>query len=232
MISDNRALTCGAYKTDKNGNPDPSVTGTPHYHGKDLFKICSDNFCEVTVGYNDFVANECDCSKKIIRTWHVFENCEDITFSNLITYFQVIEIHDLIPPIPVPPTNFTVYTDGLTCSTLVNLPSLTITDNCSDKFKVDIIYPGGVLNDSNGGIVRLEAGSNDIIYNVYDKCNNLTTVTLNVKVIDKTPPVVICQRNTVVSLPPSGEAIVPALVFDSGSYDDCQINGFEVKRKF
>ena len=232
LISDNSALTCGAYKTDKNGNPDPSVTGTPHYHGKDLFKICSDNFCEVTVGYNDFVANECDCSKKIIRTWHVFENCEDITFSNLITYFQVIEIHDLIPPIPVPPTNFTVYTDGLTCSTLVNLPSLTITDNCSDKFKVDIIYPGGVLNDSNGGIVRLEAGSNDIIYNVYDKCNNLTTVTLNVKVIDKTPPVVICQRNTVVSLPPSGEAIVPALVFDSGSYDDCQINGFEVKRKF
>lgn len=232
LISDNSALTCGAYKTDKNGNPDPSVTGTPHYHGKDLFKICSDNFCEVTVGYNDFVATECDCSKKIIRTWHVFENCEDITFSNLITYFQVIEVHDLIPPIPVPPSNITVNTDGHTCSALVNLPTLSITDNCSDKFKVDIIYPGGILSDTNGGIVRLEAGSNDIVYNVYDKCNNLTTVTLNVNVLDKTPPVVICQRNTVVSLPPSGEAKIPALAFDSGSYDDCQINSFEVKRKF
>ena len=232
LISDNSALTCNAFKLDEHGNPHPSVSGTPMYHDRDLFAICSDNFCEVTVGYNDFVMADDGCYKKIIRTWHVFENCEEITFANIITHVQTIEIHDLIPAIPVPPVNFTVNTDGLYCSAMVKIPELTITDNCSDEFRVDIFYPGGSMLNSNGGNVRLNAGINDIKYMIYDKCNNLTEVELEVTVVDKTPPVAICQMNTVVSLPPAGEAFVPALVFNSASYDDCNIGKFEVKRMF
>ncbi|MGE5355239.1 MAG: SdrD B-like domain-containing protein [Deltaproteobacteria bacterium] len=232
LISDNSALTCNAYKLDKNGNPHPSVTGTPLYFGKDLFTICNYNFCEVTVGYNDFIAASNDCYKKIIRTWHVFENCEDITFDNIITHIQIIEIHDLIPPIPELPDNFTVTTDGYNCSALVNIPSLNIKDNCSTMFKVNINYPGGFLENSNGGSVRLYEGKNHIRYTIYDQCNNFSIVDLNITVVDKTPPVAICQRNTVVSLLPTGEAFVPALSFNSGSYDDCQIDRFEVKRMF
>jgi uncharacterized repeat protein (TIGR01451 family) len=232
LISDNSALTCNAFKTDSHGNPHPSVTGTPLYHGKDLFTICNDNFCEVTVGYNDFTSIDQGCYKKIIRTWHVFENCEEITISNLISHIQVIEIHDLIPPIPVPPLNFTIYTDGLNCSALAEIPALLIKDNCSDNFKVDILFPGGILENSNGGTVRLNKGINDIRYMIYDECNNLTTVDMKVTVSDKTPPVAICQRNTVVSLPPAGEAFVPALTFNSGSYDDCHLADFQVKRMF
>lgn len=232
LISNNTALTCNSYATDKNGFPDPSVTGTPKYHGKDLYTVCNDNVCGITVGYHDFYSNNDCCYKRIIRIWYVFENCDDIATNISLQYNQIIEIHDLIPPVPSLPANMYANTSGLECNAKVNLPVLTVTDNCSEEITVDIIYPGGVLKNSNGGLVTLPVGVNDITYNVYDKCNNLAQVHMTVTVADNTPPVAICQQNTIVSLNTEGEAYAPALSFDSGSYDDCQLDRFEVKRMY
>ena len=232
LVSDNSALTCNAFETDAKGNPSPSVTGTPHYHGRDLFTICSNNFCETTVGYNDFVVSDDGCVKKILRTWHVLENCENITPFNFITNVQTIEIFDRIPPTLVAPDNFTVTTDGWKCSSTVDLPALEITDNCSNEFTVNVFYPGGSLLNSNGGKVVLPVGKNTINYKVYDKCGNLSEVDLVVTVVDVTPPVAICQTNTIVSLSSGGEADVSASSFNSGSYDDCGLKEFEVRRMF
>ena len=232
LIADNTALTCNTYAVNDEGNPDPSVTGTPHYHGKDLFTICNNNFCETTVGYNDFVLTDNGCEKIIKRTWYVFENCEDITFNNIISYIQTIEIHDLIPPIPTAPDNLVVTTNGWDCNADVLLPVLEIEDNCSTQFKVDMIYPGGMKENSNGGLISLPVGIHHVIYNIYDQCDNLSQLDLTVTVLDKTAPVAVCQSNTTVSLNSFGEADAPALSFDSGSYDDCGVAGIEVRRMF
>lgn len=234
VVGNNSALTCNAYETDEDGHPLPKVTGTPFYHGKDLYTICTNNFCETTVGYNDFEVTDTCCVKRIIRTWHVFENCEDITPDNIISNVQTIEITDQIPPIPVAPENMLVTTDGLDCSATVQLPKLDVTDNCTpeDEIVVDIFYAGGNLKNSNGGVVTLPVGENIVNYKVYDKCGNLAEVSLKVKVVDKTPPIAICQTKTIVSLSNNGEADVNAKSFDSGSYDGCGITNFEVRRMF
>ena len=232
LIADNTALTCNTFEVDGSGNPAPTVTGTPYYHGKDLFTICNNNFCETTVGYHDFIVADDGCKKIIQRTWFVFENCEDITYNNIISHIQTIEIHDLIPPVPVAPANLVVTTNGWNCNADVLLPELEIKDNCSTEFRVDIIYPGGMKENSNGGLITLPVGVHHVIYNVYDQCNNLSQVDLTVTVLDKTAPVAICQTNTTVSLNSSGEADAPALAFDSGSYDDCGVAGLEVRRMF
>ncbi|MBK7466350.1 MAG: hypothetical protein IPJ43_05760, partial [Saprospiraceae bacterium] len=52
----------------------------------------------------------------------------------------------------------------------------------------------------------------------------------DVHVKDNTPPVAICDRETAVSLDRFGQAWVPAHVFDDGSYDDCHIKSFKVRR--
>ncbi len=232
LVSDNSALTCNAFEVDSKGNPAPSVTGTPTYHGKDMYTICTNNFCEITVGYNDFVVKDDGCIKSIIRTWHVLENCETVTPFSFITHIQTIEIFDRIPPIPVAPHNLYFTTDGLDCSATVDLPALEITDNCSTEFTVNVFYPGGSIMNSNGGRVTLPVGENTINYKIYDKCGNLSEVDLKVTVVDKTPPIAICQTNTIVSLSSGGEADVSALSFNSGSYDDCGLKGFEVRRMF
>jgi len=232
LIADNTALTCNTFDVDESGNPSPSVTGTPHYHGRDLYTICDNNFCETTVGYHDFIVTDNGCEKIIQRTWFVFENCEDITFYNIISHVQTIEIHDLIPPIPVAPNNLVVTTNGWDCNADVLLPALEIEDNCSTEFKVDIIYPGGMKENTNGGLISLPVGVHHVIYNVYDQCYNLTQVDLIVTVLDKTAPVAICQKNTTVSLNSSGEADAPALSFDSGSYDDCGVAKLQIRRLF
>ncbi len=168
LVSDTTALTCGAdYKLDDNGNPDPSVTGAPLYNGKNLYTVCSDNFCETSVGYYDVVLDNSCCVKVIKRRWYVFDDCTEIDFSSLKV--QTIEINDLIPPtIPTPPQNMEVTTNGYSCEANVKLPALEIEDNCSKEFVVDINYPGGFVKNSNGAEVVLPVGENLINYKVSD----------------------------------------------------------------
>ncbi|MBK9271467.1 MAG: T9SS type A sorting domain-containing protein [Saprospiraceae bacterium] len=96
--------------------------------------------------------------------------------------------------------------------------------------RIDVVYPGGVLVDQNGGRVRLPVGLDTIIYRVYDGCYNLTEDTLYVTVKDHTEPVAVCERRTVVALNDSGLNWVPAEVFDDGSFDECKLHHFEVRR--
>lgn len=53
---------------------------------------------------------------------------------------------------------------------------------------------------------------------------------MEVAVYDRTPPVAVCDRQTVVTLDRFGEVWVPGTVFDDGSYDDCHIKSMQVRR--
>lgn len=218
-----------SYPVDSEGNPDPSFTGVPTINGASIFPN-TDLSCNTVVSYNDLVLPTIEGVQKIMREWIVNEwFCNT---SNMVTYIQIIEIVDDEGPVVSDcPDDYTVSTSaGTNCEAIIILPSLTATDACGTVSAVDVVYPGGFLNNSNGGLVALPLGVNAVTYTLYDNHNNTSTCTFNVTVEDNTPPVVVCDQNTVVSLSIDGTAIVNAFSFDDGSYDDCTDVEFSVRR--
>lgn len=82
----------------------------------------------------------------------------------------------------------------------------------------------------NFRIINLPAGRTWIQYLVTDACGNIGECFTEIDVIDRTPPVAICDEFTVVTLSTNGRALVFAETFDDGSYDNCTAVTFDVRR--
>ena len=222
------------FPTDANGHPSPEYIGS-------AFTILSDGTglaiwpldilldCNLIITYEDIDLGEINCVRKIMRTWKVREWwCgTEITQSSL----QLIIITDETGPIIThPPYGFDATTGRFDCEARVLLPPVEAYDICHDQIRVDISYPGGILINQNGGYANLPVGVDTVYYRLYDACYNLTEYYIIINVRDVTEPVPVCDRNTVVSLNHSGYNWVPAEVFDDGSFDECELDYFEVRR--
>ncbi len=115
------------------------------------------------------------------------------------------------------------------CVGVADIPAISAFDACGHEIIVSIEYPYGVLNQ-NGGEIELPSGSNIITYIVSDECYNSSSCQFNVDVDDMREPVAICEPNTVVSIELDGRAEVFASSFDDGSWDECGIQDFQVRR--
>ncbi|NNF34880.1 MAG: HYR domain-containing protein [Saprospiraceae bacterium] len=220
-------LICNDYDLDEDGFPDPAITGVPTLGGEPIWPEAN-SFCQLYATYDDVLRKPNDCTKKVMRTWRVYEwYCGGVVDS---TYTQVIEINDNVAPQVTCGADITVSATFGECEATVALPPVEATDDCSETFEVDVAYPGGFLDNQNGGVVNLPFGVHEIKYYVYDECGNLDSCNLNVTVIDKTPPVAVCDQNSVVGLDIYGDAYAPASIFDDGSYDACKIDFMEVRR--
>lgn len=230
-------------KLDKNGHPHPDVTGIPTYRDTvhrspllidtiDLWPQ-GDIYCNVGVSYSDIDLGTIGCVHKIMRAWTIREwwcNQEIVR-----TCLQILEIVDREGPYVHGPYDYKVTTDGgYKCQATVNIPPAVVFDSCgkceNKPVRVDVVYPGGILKNQNGGVVILPVGIDTIYYRAYDHCYNESVDTLIITVEDKTAPVAICDRETVVSLSVDGLTHVYARTFDDGSYDDCHIDSMLVRR--
>jgi hypothetical protein len=219
---------------DANGNPSPLVTGIPFFYTYtgNFVSVWPLNLlldCNLLIQYEDIDLGEINCVRKIMRTWTVREWwCgNEITRTRL----QLLLIHDISGPIIThAPYGFDVTTGRRDCNARVQLPPIEAFDYCHGPVRVDIAYPGGILLNQNGGVVDLPGGQDTIFYRVYDACFNLTEFFIIINVHDETEPVAVCDRNTVVGLNHNGYSWVPAEVFDDGSFDECAIHHFEVRR--
>ncbi len=227
MVTEN-PLACGSFATDDSGHPHPDVTGVPMLNGDPVYPTFA-GLCNVTTGYSDNVISNDGCIIKIIRTWVVSEWwCDDSPF---LSCEQVIEIVDDQAPTFTCPDNMTVQTNGSECSATFVLPSISPIDNCNQVgLSVNMDTPVGTMTGVNGGVITLPVGSHQITYTALDVCLNASQCTIDVIVEDFTAPVAVCDQFTVVSLNEGGEAEVFASVFDDGSYDECGLLGFEVRR--
>jgi hypothetical protein len=227
--ANNCILECNAlYEKDAKGHPHPNVTGVPRLDSLSLWPSYI-FFCNISTSYEDVVILNLPCKKKIMRLWKVVEWwCGT---ANVRTHPQTIEILDTEPPVLHCPYDFTMTTaGGYNCYANALMPAVTVVDNCQDtSITVDILYPGGILNH-NGGYVQLPPGVNRVVYVANDGCGNVDSCVVFVTVIDKTPPVAVCQQQTVVTLTRNDFVSIPAEVFDDGSYDDCHIDSFLVRR--
>ena len=199
---------------------DNSNTAVPLIPGQ------SQTICGANISYTDVELPRTSCVRSIIRTWEIREWWCGI--ENVTGAIQLIEIVDNSAPVFLCPFDITVETNG-DCESNTELPTIIPTDNCSSTFEFGIDYPLGHL-DTNGGNIVLELGANTISYTVYDECYNSASCQFNITVEDHREPVAICEPFTVVALENKSSTEVFAKTFDDGSWDDCGIDEFQVRR--
>ena len=126
--------------------------------------------------------------------------------------------------VPVPPTG-TGSGSGNGTTTVVTDPSL---------IGVNVLF------DVNRGFVAsgVPRGTYTFFYNAFDCCGNTTTVPVEVRVVDATPPVAITKQDIVVSLIPNpGSTSEPGITkifaenIDNGSFDGCGAVQLEIRRE-
>ncbi|MEM6966215.1 MAG: T9SS type A sorting domain-containing protein [Bacteroidota bacterium] len=205
-----------------NPNLDPSNTGYPTLYGKN---ILDHEPCKLSVDYEDQILETCGGSYKIVRAWTIVDWCTSEVFEEN----QIIKVADKTAPIIICPTIPTVGTTTSACVGNIILPPADVTDACSE-FTVKTETPNGIIAGNGGLITGLPLGEHTITYIAADDCGNVSTCTTKVNIADNIPPIVICDEQTTVSLTSTGEAVVFAEVFDDGSYDNCGIVNYEVRR--
>ena len=222
------ALQCNDFPTDERGHPDPLFTGVPTIEGIPMYPSFVD-MCNIFVEYTDRDAGQIGCVRKIMRTWKIYEwNCMEPLDTSMT---QVIEIADTIPPELTPIDDMTISASSGNCEANAIFPPVQADDNCDGmNVDVDIVYPGGSIENNNGGNDLLPFGENLIKYYVADQCGNLDSLEYTITVIDKTRPTMVCDEKTTVGLDNSGVAYAFAENFDAGSEDACGIEGFLIRR--
>lgn len=191
------------------------------------------DLCDIYVTYEDVEFPEVKCVKKIMRTWKILEwqNCT----SRYVEFVQIIEIVDSkAPVISKLDRYYESSTNGHSCEGLFRLPKPALTDNCSSNLKYDVTYPGGFIKGAKvtdtDRFIALPVGCNEVTITAFDGCLNQSTFNFVVEVTDNTPPVAVCDQNTVIGLTTNGQAWVHASSFDDGSYDDCALSMMLVRR--
>lgn len=223
--------------TEPDGSPSPSITGYP-FDGRYSDKSLCDN---IQLTFKDSRIDICENSYKLLRQWTVINWCQDSP-NNVIDSIQVITVKDNVPPIFYCPEALS-YEVSLSssheCSLDYVVPEPDVHFECSnytwtvqyqysDHYDDCHIIPTGVfrasnVEHSNGQVIirDLPIGCVWIKYIVTDACGNHSDKICEIKVVDKTPPVVVCDEHTVVSLGSDGSASIAAKSFDDLSWDNC-----------
>ncbi len=211
-------LNCGD-STDPSVIPGPTINGQPIVNG---------GSCDIVASHADQIIDLCGGSYKIIRTYTIADWCANV----VETMHQIIMVSDQLPPSISCQNDFDAGTNSSTCGGTISLPPATVSDACSEPVTVVIQTSSGVIN-SNGGVLSNAAlGTHVVTYIATDQCGNSSSCTMNVTVGDSSGPIAICNEHTVVSLGdnPQGVTQVCAQVFDDGSFDNCGIVSYQVRR--
>lgn len=217
------------YVGDCGTSSDPDVTGWPQIGGYDLTDDAG--LCNLFLGYWDKPLEDCGGGQKILRTWTVLDWCT----LELIEATQIIKLSDTQGPVLTCPADLTVGTDFWYCYANVSVPKPLAYDVCSDVVSYSLSSSTGtIVQFGNNFVINgLELGTHYVTWTVYDLCGNSTSCTFTITVVDDVVPVANCDYHTIVSLTndgPSGITLVPAEVFDDGSYDNCGPVTFRARR--
>ena len=221
---------------------DPAVLGNT---GSGIPGNIDGEYCNYQSTHADQTLPTCGNTFKIVRTWTVFDWCTgQVVTSNPLgeDNVQIIKVADHVGPAVVrAPFTVSASIPGqhpVPCKSQGFLQPATVTDACSD-WTIRIFTPVGEANyvngvdGTNGGFIPapgLGLGTYQILYQATDECNNITEVYVNVQVVDDIVPTTICDEITDVNLSSDGLAVVPAHTFDDGSYDNCCMDEFVVRR--
>ncbi len=207
----------------------PENTGWPTVDGIEITD--ESDLCNIFVGYWDKELNECGGGRKIVRTWTVLDWCA----VEIVEAVQVIKLVDNVGPELTCPADYEVGTDFWYCYANVSVPKPGAVDECSEIASYSLTSTSGiVVSFGNNYVINgLELGTHTLTWTVSDECGNSSTCSFQITVVDDVVPVANCDQHTIVSLTndgPSGITLVPASVFDDGSYDNCGPVTFRARR--
>jgi hypothetical protein len=201
-------------------NPlDLRITGQPIVEGT---KLDITTFCDLLTSSNDQSIPICGGSKRIIRTWTVFDLCTN----DFRVFSQVIVVNDTRKPELTCPPNLQVSTVNTSCSAAVALPKATATDACSGAE----VVPSWQFGTGFGPFANVPVGTHKVTYSAKDGCSNTTTCEITVTVKDESRPTAICQSQVAVNLQNDGKARIFAASYNNGSHDNCGIDYYRVSR--
>ncbi|HJW27702.1 MAG TPA: hypothetical protein VJ508_00455, partial [Saprospiraceae bacterium] len=201
----------------------PTVNGQP---------ITDDNnVCNIFVGYWDKPLNDCGNGEKIVRTWTILDWCTQTTLECI----QVLKFSDDQAPVLTCPDDFTVGTDFWYCYASISVPKPDVNDACGSAYTLSLTSTAGtVVNYGNNFVLnQTPLGTATVTWHVVDECGNSSSCSFHITVVDDVVPVANCDQHTVVALTndgPFGVTLVPAWVFDDGSYDNCGPVTFRARR--
>lgn len=235
--SQNGGLGCPGYGLD-----DADVLALT---GSGLVSNIIGTHCNYQQSKSDQVIALCGTAFKVVRTWTVMNWCTGQVITTGVggeDNVQVIKVMDNVKPI-VTRAPYTVSANipgqhPQPCRSMGFLePPTSVTDNCS-SWTVRIIttvgeaiYVGG--NPANGGMIPapgLPLGNHNVTYQVTDACNNITSLVVPITVVDDIAPTVVCVEYTEVNITNGGSSTVFANTFSSGTYDNCCLDHYEVRR--
>ena len=233
------AFSCGEFDPD-----DLSLTGIPTLHDLDI----QNELCRIHSYYKDNIIPKCDGAYAIERTWTLHNTCTEETLEHV----QFIEVVDkTAPTIACDNGAITVVASAsyvpYSCIATVSIPPAIITDDCSQAENIHVItkiYGTNAetglkevvarVEDANGGFtVDLEYGIYEVYYQATDACGNISNNLDNACIIDvkdEVAPTPVCNGLTKLTLDKDGQGIIFAESFDNGSYDNCCIEKFQVRR--
>ena len=202
---------------DCQGSSDPVFTGNPT--GTTCFNL--------DYTYTDQFIPICGSSTKILREWTVTDWCANA----IEMHTQIIKLLDTTGPTMQQLGNISVGTNSNTCAANVNLPAIGLSDNCSGgSFDVYIQTPLGIIDGNGGLLLDAPLGNHVITYFATDGCGNESSYSLTLTVEDNIAPIAVCDIHTVVGLGFDGTALSNAMTFDDGSWDNCGIVEYKVRR--
>ncbi len=222
-----------------NGAPDPSVTGYP------TGTLCAG----ATVTFEDVILEKCgedniDNAFKVLRRWTVREHCPPNRDS---THTQVISVEDRIDPVITVESLIEIETTEHECAALVKIPPPEVEDCSTWRYTVaymlkdeegnptgDLITDGLFIHPTDGSYfledVPADHGDLWIVYTVTDACGNSDQASAELTIVDTQEPIPVCDLFTYVSLDEDGVAKAKYPTFDDGSWDNCGIETFELRR--
>ncbi len=215
------ALECSEVQDDPSLT-DPSNTGEPMINGQPLIQ---GGLCHYSTNVTDEIYDVCNNSYEILRTFKVRNMCLPLGPNNPLEHTQIIKVLDMTPPtIDGCLDGIQLFTTNNSCSAEFNpdVDGLTVTDECSGVNNISV--------SSSTGSFDLPLGISTITYTATDLCGNIATCDVEVEVVDATPPVPICLSSHVVGLTVDEPLYVGALVFDNGSFDNCELVSYQVRR--
>ena len=224
--NDEPTLDCDQiYETDEDGNPSTNVTGSP--------TPSSCNHLDFI--YADTVIPLCGGGYKVLRAWEAIDWC----LAETATMNQIIKIEDTnVPVFDSCVEDITISTSVYDCesdNTFLEVPSNIM--DCSSytisalvqSQSTTIIYP---VTESQGQwyVDNLPLGSYTLTYSFTDACENTSSCSSIITIVDLVEPYPVCDEFTSVSLTSTGIGRVYATSLDDGSSDNCGIISYEVAK--
>ncbi len=204
------SYTCGT-------SVEESITGSPII----MNGTCKDVGISHTDNFFNLAAPAC---YTILRNWVVVEWCSfdpnSGTNEGYWTYTQIIRVLDNEAPVVDCPENITVEAYANDCAgTYVTIAPVTGMD-CNPNLSItnNSPYAEEATADASG---IYPVGVHLVEYEVSDECGNISTCEIQVTVVDRTNPSVICITGLVANLTEGGTVELTSAMLDYGSMDNC-----------